>query len=350
MTEKEPGGGFGKKRDPHRVFLVHGRDLGTRDLLRGFLNRLGLQCVEWEEAVSRTGTTMPSVLQAIEAGMDIPAAVVVLLTPDDQGVTKLRYQQEGDSLEDRVLSGQPRLNVIFEAGRASVLFRDSTIFVERGRTRKFSDLSGIHILRIGHGKTWPAELRSRLISAGCNVSEHATDWMVGADFESHAGAQLDNYRRSGWDFRELLEREELEDLRNSNLKEPMEVAFCLVSAVQHQKDVPFWFPRSAANPEKTARFLMQFIQNSPLDHERPAFRAARLLELLPTQARNEALELFRREVNSEDVAEKVRAIVAAIQEKKIIELVEQTSYLSDALKHELLAEFRGYTAPRVSLL
>jgi len=350
MTTQPEKRDLDSQRDPQQVFLVHGRDLHTRDLLRGFLNKLGLRCVEWEEAVNKTGTTMPSVFQAVEAGMTIPVAVVVLLTPDDQGVTKLRYQHEGDAWEDRVLSGQPRLNVVFEAGRATALFPNSTIFVTRGRTRKFSDLAGISVLRIGRGKTWPAELRSRLKGAGCKVSEHATEWTNVAEFESLAGAQLENYRRSGWDFRELLEAEELEDLEKANLGDPLEVAFCLASAVQHQKGVPFWFPRSASNPEKTARFLLQFIQNVPLDHERPAYRAARLLELLPAQARNEALEAFAREVDANDLAEKVREIVSAIRERKVIELVERTAYLTDDLKRDLMNEFRNYTTPRVTLL
>jgi hypothetical protein len=338
------------QRNPQQVFLVHGRDLQTRDLLRSFLDKLGLRCVEWEEAVNKTGTTMPSVFQAVEAGMKIPVAVVVLLTPDDQGVTKLRYQHEEDAWEDRVLSGQPRLNVVFEAGRATALFPNSTIFVARGRTRKFSDLAGIHVLRIGRGKTWPSELRCRLIGAGCTVSEHATDWMNVADFETLAGRQLETYRRSGWDFRELLDAEELEDLEKANLHDPLEVAFCLASAVQHKKDVPFWFPRSASNPETTARFLVQFIQNAPLDHERPAYRAARLLELLPALARKEALEVFAREVDANDLAEKVREIVSAIREREVVELVERTTYLTDYVKRDLMNEFRNYTTPRVTLL
>ena len=107
---------------------------------------------------------------------------------------------------------------------------------------------------------------------------------------------------------------------------------------------------SDLHSEKTARFLVQFIQSAPLEHERPAYRAARLLELLPAQARNEALEAFAREVDANDLAEKVREIVSAIRERKVIELVERTAYLTDDLKRDLMNEFRNYTTPRVTLL
>jgi len=72
--------------------------------------------------------------------------------------------------------------------------------------------------------------------------------------------------------------------------------------------------------------------------------------LLPAQARNEALEAFAREVDANDLAEKVREIVSAIRERKVIELVERTAYLTDDLKRDLMNEFRNYTTPRVTLL
>ena len=37
-------------------------------------------------------------------------------------------------------------------------------------------------------------------------------------------------------------------------------------------------------------------------------------------------------------------------ERRVIELVDRTAYLTDDLKHDLMNEFRNYTTPRVTLL
>ena len=95
---------------------------------------------------------------------------------------------------------------------------------------------------------------------------------------------------------------------------------------------------------------LQFILNSLLNHERPAYRAARLVELLPAQAATEAIGALQRTVQNNDLADKVREIVHAVQQRAVLDLVEHTSYLTDDLRRDLMSECRTYSAPRVALL
>jgi predicted nucleotide-binding protein with TIR-like domain len=166
--------------------VVHGRNLRARDAMFMFLRTLGLDPIEWEQAVRETGIASPHNLDAVRAAMDVGQAVVVLLTAEDRAGVLPELADGGDD-EDVVLRGQPRQNVILEAGLAMGVDRSRTILVELGNIRRASDVEGLNAVRLSNATPTRNALRSRLQGAGCLVSEGASDWMrpeSGGDFEA----------------------------------------------------------------------------------------------------------------------------------------------------------------------
>ena len=70
--------------DTKKVFVVHGRDGRLRDDFFAFLRALGLQPIEWSEALKLTAKATPYVGEAIESAFKNAQAVIVLLSPDDE--------------------------------------------------------------------------------------------------------------------------------------------------------------------------------------------------------------------------------------------------------------------------
>jgi predicted nucleotide-binding protein len=175
------------RRDPRRVMVVHGRNLGARDAVFQFLRSLSLQPIEWEQAVAETGLGSPHNLETVRAAMEVGQAVVVILTAEDQAGLLPSLAQEGDN--DVLLRGQPRQNVVLEAGLAMGVDPRRTILVEIGPIRRASDFEGLNMVRLTNGVTPRAASRGRLRTAGCDVDDSGADWLSaesGGDFENAA--------------------------------------------------------------------------------------------------------------------------------------------------------------------
>jgi len=92
----------------------------------------------------------------------------VLMTPDDLVQLHPELILDGERDFESVRAGQPRPNVLFEAGMAFGQSPTRTILVEIGDLRPVSDLGGRHTVRIGTAET-PRGLALRLQAAGCDV-------------------------------------------------------------------------------------------------------------------------------------------------------------------------------------
>ena len=150
-----------------------------------FLRALGLDPIEWEAAIRETGMGSPHNLEAVRAAMDVAQAVVVVLTAEDQAGLLPALAEPGDP--DTALQGQPRQNVILEAGLAMGVSRERTILVELGPIRRASDFEGLNAVRLSNAPAKRTALRSRLEGAGCDLSDTGTDWLnpeSGGDFEA----------------------------------------------------------------------------------------------------------------------------------------------------------------------
>jgi predicted nucleotide-binding protein len=133
--------------NPRSVMVVHGRNQAARDAMFTFLRTLGLSPTDWAQAVGMTGVGAPHNLAAFRAAVSHAQAVVVLLTAEDEGalIPALRAPAEGGGF-----LGQPRQNVMVEAGLALGVCEARTILVELGPIRRASDLEGLSLVRLSN--------------------------------------------------------------------------------------------------------------------------------------------------------------------------------------------------------
>jgi predicted nucleotide-binding protein len=170
--------------DPTKVFVVHGRNDHLRKDLFAFLRAIGLHPIEWSEAVKLTNKASPYIGEILEAAFGGARAVIVLLSPDDEGRLRGEFQSSKDPVYEKELTPQPRQNVIFEAGLAFGHKPDRTIIVKVGQVRPFSDVYGRHEVRLTNEAKDRKELANRLSSAGCVVNLMGDDWLSVGNFEA----------------------------------------------------------------------------------------------------------------------------------------------------------------------
>jgi hypothetical protein len=163
--------------DPTLVGIVHGRDRQVRDATFNFVRALGLKPLEWDTLVAATGSSSPFIGHVVEQLFTTAQAVIVLFTPDDLASLHADLQDLRDPQHEREPTGQPRPNVLFEAGMAFGSHPDRTILVEVGELRPVSDLAGRHAIRLDGAPENLNRLAQRLASAGCPVDMSGTDWL-----------------------------------------------------------------------------------------------------------------------------------------------------------------------------
>jgi predicted nucleotide-binding protein len=168
------------------VFIVHGRNERMRKAMFEFIRSVGLNPLEWGTLMNATGVASPYIGQVLHKGLSKATAVVVLMTPDDVAQLKQEFWSTNDQPHERVLTGQARPNVLFEAGLAFMKFPTSTILVQAvGRCRPFSDIDGRHIVNINNSPQKREELFDKLKTAGCPVGK-TSNWLTAGDFDAES--------------------------------------------------------------------------------------------------------------------------------------------------------------------
>ena len=160
-----------------KVFVVAGRDNELIDAVVAFLRALGLQVVEWEHAVAKTGLPNPYIGDVVDAGLKMAQAAVVLLTPDDLVQLRPDLVRDKDGPDERELRGQARPNVYYEAGIADAIGRGRTVLVEIGPIKSFSDVSGRHVVRYDGSPAMRNAFAERLRVAGLDVNTTGSSWL-----------------------------------------------------------------------------------------------------------------------------------------------------------------------------
>ncbi|WP_222272814.1 TIR domain-containing protein [Modestobacter marinus] len=87
------------------VFLVHGRNLRAAEDLVLLMKEFGIHVPAWEGAAAAAKKGAPTNLEVVRAGMAQADAVVVLLTPDDEGQLKERFRRDDDPEWERTITG-----------------------------------------------------------------------------------------------------------------------------------------------------------------------------------------------------------------------------------------------------
>lgn len=175
-----------EKRRGNTVFVVHGRDLPARDAIFSFLRSIGLKPLEWTQALKLTKKSSPYVGEVLDAAFSEAAAIVVLLTPDDEARLHESFHAAHDPAYEKTLTGQARPNVLFEAGMAFGRNPHSTVIVQLGETRPFSDIGGRHVLYLSNQASSRQEFTTKLANAGCNVDTTGTDWLSAGNFQGRS--------------------------------------------------------------------------------------------------------------------------------------------------------------------
>ena len=167
-----------------KVLVVHGRDNRLRKGMFSYLRAIGLDPIEWGKAIALTQKASPYIGEVLDAAFKHAQAVVALLSPDDEAKLRSDLLASDDPPFEKVLTGQARPNVLFEAGMAFASHPDKTVLVQLGTVRPFSDIAGRHVVKMDNSVAKRQELALRLRTAGCSVDLDGTEWHTAGDFSS----------------------------------------------------------------------------------------------------------------------------------------------------------------------
>ncbi|MFL6463258.1 MAG: TIR domain-containing protein [Bryobacteraceae bacterium] len=149
-----------------------------------FLRTLGLEPLEWTALVEATNNPAPHINEILTVGFKIANSAVVLFTPADEARLREEFQQPDDPGYETTLHPQPRPNVLFEAGMAMAKFPKQTVLVQIGPSRPFTDIAGIHIIKMDNSIERRRDLANRLKTAGCQITDldSTLEWQTAGDF------------------------------------------------------------------------------------------------------------------------------------------------------------------------
>jgi predicted nucleotide-binding protein len=148
------------------------------------LRALGLTPIEWNRAIHLSKKASPHISDILDAAFRNAAAVVVLLTPDDEAVLKKEFRKKNEPADEKKLTGQARPNVLFEAGMAFGHHPNSTVLVQVGNVKAFSDVAGRHVVHLSGSATSRHELATKLRNAGCDVDTTGEEWLTEGTFKA----------------------------------------------------------------------------------------------------------------------------------------------------------------------
>jgi len=157
-------------KEPPKVFVVHGRDLGAKEEVARFLEKLGLSTV----VIAERGRGTETLVESIERGASAADFAVVVLTPDDLGIAKKNFDgAKTDAAKVALLKPRARQNVVFELGYLmGVLGRARVCALRKGGLELFSELSDMHGVfcpEMDVGGGWKNKIAQALKIAGFDV-------------------------------------------------------------------------------------------------------------------------------------------------------------------------------------
>jgi predicted nucleotide-binding protein len=148
-----------KTTKDNSLFVVHGRDKNLNEAIFAFLRAIGLNPMEFSQAVRAAKGANPNITDIVKGALQKVQGVIVMFSPDEEARLKAKHRGPKDSAK---LEGQSRPNVLFEAGIALGAHQEKTLLIEVGDVRKISDISGMHMLHLNNSATSRKELAQRL--------------------------------------------------------------------------------------------------------------------------------------------------------------------------------------------
>ena len=140
------------------VFIVHGRDDGTKQTVARFVEQFGIEATILHEKPS-SGLT---IIEKIEKYSDDAGFAIVLITPDDVGALKDEADEESNP--------RARQNVIFELGYfMGKLGRDRVCPLFKDEVEKPSDIDGVVYVPMDSTDGWQLKLATEMKQAGLPV-------------------------------------------------------------------------------------------------------------------------------------------------------------------------------------
>lgn len=170
--------------DNRKVFVIHGRNELARRAIFEQLRAFSLDPIEWSEARRGTGQSTPNIQSILDYAFDTAQACVVLLTPDEEVQLRPEYRTDSNKMVESETGGQARPNVLWEGGMAYGRDHGKTVIVEIGVLRPFTDIAGLHTIRMNGSPATIKVFGESLQSAGCPVKWAGTDWMDTVDWKS----------------------------------------------------------------------------------------------------------------------------------------------------------------------
>ncbi len=156
QTPPSPAAQENERVNTSEVFVIHGRDEGTRAIVARFLEQLRLKPVILDEQSSQGLTIIEKFERHAQVGF-----AVALLTPDDAG----SLQGDGSNLNPRA-----RQNVIFELGFfIGKLGREGVCALTKGTVEIPSDYAGVVYIPLDDSGAWKFQLVKELKAAGFEV-------------------------------------------------------------------------------------------------------------------------------------------------------------------------------------
>ena len=143
-----------EQTNTNQIFIIHGRDHGSREMVARFLESLGLEPVILQEQPDEGQTIIEKFEQYAQC-----AFAVALFTPDDVG-----------GLAEDGLQPRTRQNVIFEFGYFIGKYgRDRVRALVKGDPEIPSDYSGVLYIPLDESGAWKFQLVREMKSAGFDI-------------------------------------------------------------------------------------------------------------------------------------------------------------------------------------
>ena len=140
----------------NKIFIVHGRDEGAKNMVARFLEKLDLKPVILAEMPAKGRTIIEKFEQHAQVGY-----AIVLLTPDDAG------SLQGDENDPKP---RARQNVIFELGFfIGHLGRERVCALTKGEVEIPSDYAGVEYIPFNDSDGWKMGLIRELRSGGFKI-------------------------------------------------------------------------------------------------------------------------------------------------------------------------------------